>query len=550
MSQVDVHRQLLSGLRPLGRRLRWRASIELLARTAWLALGASAVILLAGRLFPLDGYRHVAGAVLLLWLVAWALYSLGRPFRPPAVARRADTELGLRDRLSTALFLSDSGRPIATSFDHALVSSQLHDARTYLQRVEPRHVFPIRFERVQLWCAGATLLIAALLLYLPNPMDQVVAERARIAQVARAEATKLDKVVEQIEQDKNLSLVERHELTMRLRELSAQLKANPGDAKQALAQLAAMQEQLRSRLNPAAATQQAALDALAQQLAQLAGAPDKPKDAADTAKLLEDLASKLSQLSPDERAALAGALERAASQTAATNSDLASALAAMAQTARTGSGGANTQRAASQGAAALRDAADQQALQQALAQALNQAEASQRAVAQASGGDRQGTNQAQAQQQGTGQSQGQGAGQGQGQGQGQGNQPGQGQGSQPGGGGGTTANSLPPGTRRGSAGNPTGGNKPYGVGDAETVFTPFRAGQGRAETVTGQQGQQGETNTQEGKSPLPGTNNPALVPYDQVFQQYAETAGQTMERSYIPSGLKDYVKEYFSGLEP
>ncbi len=47
-----------------------------------------------------------------------------------------------------------------------------------------------------------------------------------------------------------------------------------------------------------------------------------------------------------------------------------------------------------------------------------------------------------------------------------------------------------------------------------------------------------------------GTNNPVLVPYDQVYQKYAEIAGQTMERSYIPSGLQDFVKEYFSGLEP
>ncbi len=121
---------------------------------------------------------------------------------------------------------------------------------------------------------------------------------------------------------------------------------------------------------------------------------------------------------------------------------------------------------------------------------------------------------------------------------------------EPGGGGGTTANTLPPARRSGVAGDPTGGNKSFAVGDTDTVYAPFTAGQGRVETVTGQQGQQGETSTREGKSPLPGTNNPALVPYDQVFQKYSEIAGQTMERSYIPSGLKDYVKEYFSGLEP
>jgi len=40
------------------------------------------------------------------------------------------------------------------------------------------------------------------------------------------------------------------------------------------------------------------------------------------------------------------------------------------------------------------------------------------------------------------------------------------------------------------------------------------------------------------------------VPYHEVFYTYRDAAHQALERSYIPEGLKDYVREYFSQLEP
>ncbi len=40
------------------------------------------------------------------------------------------------------------------------------------------------------------------------------------------------------------------------------------------------------------------------------------------------------------------------------------------------------------------------------------------------------------------------------------------------------------------------------------------------------------------------------MPYHEVYYSYLDAANQTMERSHIPSGLQDYVREYFSQLEP
>ncbi len=529
---ASVYRQLIALLRPLGRRLRLRVSIDLLARSAWIALAGCAGVLLAGRLLPLARYRLVAGGLLVAWLLAWAVYSLARPLGPFTVARRADGELGLRDRLATALLLADPSRAVPAGFDRALVSRQLDDALAAAQAVEPGRAFPLRLPRHPLVRGAAALSVGLALLLVPNPMDGIVQRRAEVAAAARAEAEELAQLAEQVELDQALTPEERAALLLELRELIQQLKANHGDAEKALADLARFQEQARAALDPAAPAEEAALDALARQLAELAGAPGEPEDLHEAARLLEQLAAGLDTLSPEQRAALAAALEQAAARTAGSDPDLASALSSLAQAARAGTPAAAAASAATRAGQAIDRAAGRLAWQEALAQAANQAAEGQQAIAQAAGSGAQ---------QGQGQAQAAGQGQTPGQGQGQG---------QPGGGGGTSASTLPPGVSSGTAGAPTGPNKPVSVGDLETVYAPIVVGQGQEELVSGQQGAEGQMTSRENESPQPGTSGPALVPYSRVFQQYQEIAGQAMERSYIPAGLQDYVREYFSALEP
>ncbi|NJL06552.1 MAG: hypothetical protein HC911_16935 [Chloroflexaceae bacterium] len=45
-------------------------------------------------------------------------------------------------------------------------------------------------------------------------------------------------------------------------------------------------------------------------------------------------------------------------------------------------------------------------------------------------------------------------------------------------------------------------------------------------------------------------SNPSLVPYSEVFPDYAQSASEALDRGYIPPHLKDYVRDYFSQLEP
>ena len=103
--------ELASELQPylarFGRRLRLRDGWLLGLRTLWVACLVGLLIQIAGRVQPLENFW--------LWtmvpLVVWALMVLGislfNPLPLMRVARRVDAELGLKERLATALMFGD-----------------------------------------------------------------------------------------------------------------------------------------------------------------------------------------------------------------------------------------------------------------------------------------------------------------------------------------------------------------------------------------------------------------------------------------------------------
>jgi hypothetical protein len=112
---------------------------------------------------------------------------------------------------------------------------------------------------------------------------------------------------------------------------------------------------------------------------------------------------------------------------------------------------------------------------------------------------------------------------------------------------------MPPYTGQGQAARPQGAGQPATTGELDRqVYVPWerRQGGGAELSISGQDTGQGDTQVREQKDPLPGAAGEALVPYHQVYYDYLDAANQTMEQSYIPPGLKDYVRAYFSQLEP
>jgi hypothetical protein len=81
------------------------------------------------------------------------------------------------------------------------------------------------------------------------------------------------------------------------------------------------------------------------------------------------------------------------------------------------------------------------------------------------------------------------------------------------------------------------------------VFAPFdRIGKpGDPSYVAGAGG---DGQTQQGNQQGQGSNNGSIVPYQQVYKDFYQYALTTLDRSYVPISVKDYVRDYFSSLDP
>jgi len=89
----------------------------------------------------------------------------------------------------------------------------------------------------------------------------------------------------------------------------------------------------------------------------------------------------------------------------------------------------------------------------------------------------------------------------------------------------------------------TGTGAPY-----DDVYVPYRLGEEGEGMEVGREGGEG---VPVGDAPLPAPGGGRVsVPYREVYADYAAQAGAALEGSYIPLGLKQYVRDYFSSLEP
>jgi len=97
---------------------------------------------------------------------------------------------------------------------------------------------------------------------------------------------------------------------------------------------------------------------------------------------------------------------------------------------------------------------------------------------------------------------------------------------------------------------PTNPNRPAQLGaDLSSVYAPFdRLGHpGDPSYISGTGG---DGQTQQGNGTGTGTNNGALTPYEDVYSEFYRYAQTSLERGYVPSSVKDLVRDYFSSLDP
>jgi len=519
---------LILYLRRFSWRLRIRDGIIVVQRTLWFNAFIALSIQVIGRFIPLPNLRLWTLVPVLGGLLGITIFSLIKPLPSLQVAQRIDLELGLKERLSTAYYLHNSD----TDFHPMLVHIQQQDALTIARNIQDIRLFPLKWSWFSLSTAALLIIITMVFTLSPNPMETILAQREAISQVAN----------EQADQIENLILEERQELQRQFAELAEALRANPGDLEQALADLSEVEQALEQQLDLSQNASQANLDSLASHLESLSSLQNDPNRSQfeNLSAALEEITSQLGSMDQDQRQMLADALAQMAAQSAqAGNASLSQTLSDLSQAARSGD-----QEAASQASQAARQALEksqtQFADQAALKQAIAQLQSSRQALTQAG----QAIAQARSGQSTPGQTPGQGSGQSQGQNSGQGN---------PAGGGGSSANTLPPATRQGQADRPQGSAPNVQTSELQgQVYAPWQHSPGNTEDlfIPGQDTGQGESQTREGQNPLPGSTNSPLVPYNEVYSNYLNAAYQAMQQSYIPASLLDYVRAYFTQLEP
>jgi hypothetical protein len=540
-------------------RLRTQQSLLWAPRGLAIGLVVGLIVALAARLFPLFDrpvLLIISGAAALVGFVVSLLGVWVWPRRPLAMARRFDRTFELQERMSTAVELAEGRLPVQSAH---LARSQLFDALEVADDVKPADGLPLRLQGRELLLLGVLLAVLGAALLLPNPQTAVLKERQAIAETVEEELERLEELREEIQNDEALSEEEREALVETLTESIESLDQRGMTREEAVAELAAAEQQLReiaaesdeqARLNEEAlraAGESFSTPDLSQQLGQQLSAGDFEGAAEALDNLLDPEGDPLT---PEELEALQQELSEAAEQVEETNPELAESLQQAADAVGQNDGAA-AQQALSQASQQLSQSSESisqsQASSQAAQQAASQAQQAQQSVAQAGQSQQQGQGQpgGQAQQAGQGQQQGTGAQQsGQGQGQGQ---PGQ-----------TASGGAGTGEGTGQAeGNPISGQMPSNNDperdeerEFEPIFSPSNlGGEGGADVGLPGQGDPSRDPVAEGDF----VENPAgeaQVPYSEVYADYADAANEALEGEYVPLGLRGLIRDYFSSLDP
>lgn len=503
-------------------------------------LGAAALVNLAAWLFPLLAWLPrlalslglPAMATLSAFLAAYLF-----PRQPMRIARESDARLSLLARLATALEIQE-GR-LAVPDD--LAARQRADAVSAARQADPRQAFVLRFPRRQAWIAAILLALIVAGFAFRNPQETRMAQKQAEQEVIQKQIDRLEQVRQEIAANPNLREEDKQTLLKEIDDTIQDLQEGNLSKEQALARLSETEGRLKELLKElpdedvqvqAAALDQAGQQALQDPATQEVGQALQQGDYPGAAQAFEELGENLDQMPAQEQTALAERLEAMADAVQSTHPELAQALRDAATALRQG----DTQAAqeALQRAAELTEQAGEQlaaetAAQEATEQALGQIQEGKEQIAQSGQGEGQ---------------QGQGGGQQGQQEQGQGTGSGSGHGDSNGQQGGQGTPAVPQG-QIGSNQPGDGGQKPY-----DPIYAPERLGEGEGGTqvTIPREGEDGPP-TGEGEGG-PHEEGQALVPYDQVYTDYQAQAASALENSYIPRGMKDYVRAYFSSLEP
>lgn len=542
------HQTLRDYLAAWDRRRRTRQAALWMPRGVLAGLTVAGLLVLASRLqpllTPLELTGVVLGVVLLSLVVTLAIPYLRRRSLLEQ-ARYADRELRLKERATTAVQI-DSGIITTTP---ALAFQQLQDALSVAGRIDPQADLPVRFRRGEALAAAAMLLFLLALIWLPNAQNTLLQFNQAVENAISSEASGVGELVDEIEQNEAVTPPQREALTeplVQAQETLAQPNLEQAEAVAALSEAEAELRELAESFDQTAL--QAALENAADgmsgsQPAEALSEAFAGGDIEAAAQAAEQLANVAETLDPTAQQELAADLRAAAEALAGNEPELAETFQEAARAldernqeaasdALQESAAALAERAARQAAATqAQAAADQlQSAREAVAQAGSDASQPTDAAVESSESQSDasaaGPNSAQDGMTGSGNASSEGASNAEG-----GAQSGDDQSAGTGQGGGRSATVFVPPLRdlSGEAGIDV--ELP-----ANCLTDPASCGPPAEE----QEGERQEARRPEGSG----------VPYQDVFGDYSEAAYEALDSEYIPLGLQDLVRSYFSSLEP
>lgn len=529
--------QLERALHRFDRRRRLRDALLWLPRGMLAGLLLAALLATIARLRPLLTNEEVGAAAVGLaavGILAAAVLVLVRRRTLLQQARFADRRFALQERVSTAVEIHRG----ELSVPAALATRQLEDTLQVVSAVDAQSMLPLRLSRRDWLLSLLAAALLAIAVWLPNPQVGILRTQRALEASIEEQMQEVEAQVEEIEENPALTEEQKESLAEPLQSALEELRQGDLTREEAVAVLSEAEADLRdlaaTNSNEALRRElQAAGQSLSENAAgQSLGQSLQSGDLSQAGQAAADLAGELPQLSAQEQSALAQDLAQTAQALTEVDPQLARELAQAAQALQDGDAAA-AQQALQEAAATLQQRALEQAAAQQAAAAAEQAGRGRDAVAQA-GQEGQG----QAEQEGQSTAEGSGNGQGQGSRSGQGDGQGTGESQGPGSGvGGST----------GGAGGETGHAEDVYVPDfadlsdepgqdltlpAECIANPQNCGALLNERATAFGDEQ------------------SRVPYTQVYGDYRDAAYRALDEEPLPLGLKGYIRDYFSSLEP
>lgn len=505
----------------LGRVLKLQAIVTWSLRLLAAGVLVDCALLLSARILP---YRLQPGSLLVVPAVLSMLGGLAAGFwslPPRTIARRADRELGLKERLVTALELQRS------SLASPLVGLQLRDAVDQFRRFDAFDAFPVRLPARELNVLVVLGLLAVGLVLAPNPMEQTVRQREQVAVTIKQEAERINKLAEDLaKQEDPQDFADIQDI---LRAASSELQNRQLSPDEANATLQKLEQQLLSKQDPATGELEDTLASLAGSLASEPSTRDLGTslargDMRQASRELRRLGEQADSMAPADRSKLSRALKQAGNRASRANAQLGQSLTQSSDALDNGQPG--------EAAGAMNQAADQLDQSAGQLRSAGQRERALSQLQQSRGAINRSQQQASQARSGSGQ-------RGQGQQAGGGTEDGSGEPGNAGGGESDTGTGDQPGGS--AAGTGEGSHEP-------TIYNPLDSN-AAPDFVPGATPFE-PNDAFQSQDPNSPSANDAQVGYKQVYAQYEEKATQTLQNSYIPAGLKDIVKDYFSSLAP